>query len=237
MSAVAVLALSRRTSGRAVDRVVPRPPASPSLKGGEGVAGGVAARRKKKTATVTVCVPAADDAGPAGGEQVAPQKPSTGRGEGAGSTGRGWTALRKLAGVSELSKSSKAKRDEQRLQRKHGTNIGPNADSPRWDVQQTYRQLFFPHRQTHTDPNDPFVDDGLSGHWSSIVAENSKSQEARERLHVVDMLKRRFKSASVKIAKVSFPPDNIVQLHARWHPIHLSVHCSAALCAGRNELV
>eukprot|EP01043_Picozoa_sp_COSAG02_P037643 COSAG02_NODE_2841_length_7913_cov_7.374840_3_plen_626_part_00 len=145
------------------------------------------------------------------GEKVAAQKASPGGGGGAVATGRGWAAVNKIVSVSRrLCDPVKLKRDEQRLQRKHGTNIGPNADSPRWDVQQTYRQLFFPHRQRICNPDDPFVDDGLSGHWSSIVAGNS-AHGARERMHVVDSLKRRFKSASVKMAMVSFLPE---QYHA-----------------------
>lgn len=87
------------------------------------------------------------------------------------------------------------------MQRKHGSSIGPRANSPRWDIQAMYRELFFPARALEGD--DPWGGEAeASTHWSAVVAnDNYASRRARDRLHYLDVLKRKLKSASARLAQ------------------------------------
>ena len=103
------------------------------------------------------------------------------------------------ARVADLSIPYKIRRDEARMQRKHGTSIGPRAQSPRWDIQQCYRELFFPVRVLDTDAAalDPWGGENeAAGHWSSAggAIDNYAHRRARDRLQALETLKRRIRS-------------------------------------------
>ena len=103
------------------------------------------------------------------------------------------------ARVTDLSIPYKIRRDEARMQRKHGTSIGPRAQSPRWDIQQCYRELFFPVRVLDTDAAalDPWGGESeAAGHWSSAggAIDNYAHRRARDRLQALETLKRRIRS-------------------------------------------
>ena len=198
----AVIAMSRRPAPP------PKRPAERRRSEGRARAAFVPGRAKP---ALSIAPPAS----PSPEAQAATKRPpaltlglSPGPERGAAKPANKWTAVKTAVDTgnafAQLSVPYKMRRDEQRLQRKHGTNIGPKAHSPRWDFQDVYRQLFFPHRQTDDIEDDPFGgEEEASNHWSSIVAnDNYAMRKARDRLHAVDVLKRRFKSASVKLAQV-----------------------------------
>lgn len=188
MTAGAIIALSRRPSAP------PRRSAEATCSPRAGV--GVVAGREQSLRVVSV---ATADGVPE--PHLVPPRVA-----GAGAA-RNWNALKqarsKTAAFVELSKPYRVQTEEQKLRRRFGTNIGPNAQSPRWDVQNIYRQLFFPYSQSIAVAGDTSGDqlsDGVMGHWSTLV--NAVGQEDRDRAQVVDKLKRRFKSATVWMAKV-----------------------------------
>ena len=119
---------------------------------------------------------------------------------------KGWNKMKEAVEVgvafASLSVPFKTRRDEERMQRKHGSSIGPRANSPRWDIQAMYRELFFPAPESLT-PDDPWGGEAeASTHWSAVVAnDNYAARRARDRLHYLDVLKRKFKSASAKLAQ------------------------------------
>ena len=134
-----------------------------------------------------------------------------------GTTNRNWQALKQTvtagAHVSLLSHPYKKRLDEERMQKKLGSCIGPKSTSSRWDVQTSYRKLFFPPSSVQTEENDPWG--GVTeaqGHWSSIVAnEHYAGRKARDRMQALSTLKRRFKAASTTLFRG--------QEGADWHAL------------------
>ena len=124
------------------------------------------------------------------------------------------------ARVADLSIPYKIRRDEARMQRKHGTSIGPRAQSPRWDIQQCYRELFFPVRVLDTDAAalDPWGGESeAAGHWSSAggAIDNYAHRRARDRMQALETLKRRIRS---EVSRVGLDWDYLFDQYGAPNP-------------------
>ena len=127
--------------------------------------------------------------------------------------GKGWKALKRRlvlgSAMARLAAPSHTNANRELVHKKAGSAVGSSAKTERWDVQNVYRSLFFPADHQQAAEIDPWSQAQGAGQASASLPAYDRvdSIRARNRLHALSTLKRKFKRTLVSLVDGAFQAD------------------------------